>query len=77
MLWNKTVLGRSEVYTVSDLIKMQKEAGEERDACEHPRLRHHLRKLIYYHRCRAGYQANNAYLPSSTIAIFTNFTEAA
>jgi hypothetical protein len=34
MLWNKTVLGRSETYTISDLMKMQKEAGEERGACE-------------------------------------------
>ncbi|KAF9479363.1 hypothetical protein BDN70DRAFT_695218 [Pholiota conissans] len=32
MFWNKTVLAKSETYTINELIKMQKEAGEERDA---------------------------------------------
>lgn len=77
MLWNKTILRRSETYTVSDLMKMQKEAGEERDACEYPRLNIVCTNSFYSHRCRPGHQAHSTHLPSSTITNFVNFTEAA
>lgn len=57
MLWNRTVLGKTEPYSVHDLMEKQKEAGDEHDACEymnlissflncaHPACRHRSRPI--------------------------------
>ena len=38
MLWNRTVLGKTDPYSVHDLMEKQKEAGDEHDTCEYINL---------------------------------------
>lgn len=35
MLWSKAVLGRTESFSIEELLRMQIAVGEERDACEY------------------------------------------